>query len=298
MSIAGHEHHDTKRGYIFAGSAYFIWGFLPLYMKALSHIPAWEVVPHRIIWSLPISAAVVWAMGQTNIVKSALVTKRVLGMTLLTAGLVSLNWGTYVWAIINDRVLEAALGYYINPLFSIFLASVLIKENLSRAQWFAIGLASLAVAILTYESGGLPWVSLILSVTWGFYAYFKRTLPVAATPGFLLEIIVLTPPSLLLLLWFDWHGKSHFLDTGWVDVMLLLGMGVFTAVPLMLYALGAKGLRLSTIAIMQYSAPTVVFLLAVFVFKEPFSDGKLLAFVLIWAALAVYTYSLIKLRYR
>jgi chloramphenicol-sensitive protein RarD len=215
-------------------------------------------------------------------------------MALLTATLISMNWFTYVWAIGVGRALETALGYYINPLFSIFLAAVLIGERLKPAQMVAIGLAALGVAVMTWEAGGIPWVSIMLTVTWGFYAYFKRTLPVGATEGFFLEIIILALPAIALWTWFARQGATHFGPTGWTDMALLAGTGVVTGVPLVLYANGAKGLRLSTIALMQYSAPTMIFLTAVFLFHEPFSREKMIAFGFIWLALAVYTWSLLR----
>lgn len=289
--MSGPEHRDTREGFLFAGAAYLIWGFLPFYMKALAHVPAWEVLAHRIFWSVPVAGLVVWWQGQAGAALRALATPRTLGMVLLTASLVSVNWGTYVWSIGVGRAVEAALGYYINPLFSILLAAVLIGERLTRAQVFAIVLAALAVALLAWEAGGVPWVSLVLPVSWGFYAYFKRTLPVEPTQGFLLEVTLLAPPSLVLFGWLERQGASHFLETGTTDTLLLLGTGLVTAVPLMLYAVGAKRLRLSTIAIMQYSVPTMIFLIAVFVFHEPFGLPKLAAFGLIWTALVIYTWS-------
>lgn len=288
------DNRDTKAGFLFAGSAYLLWGFLPLYMKAMAHIPALEIVPHRILWSIPVVGLIVWWQGVTGAVMKALRSPKVMAMALLTASLISVNWLTYVWAIGAGRALETALGYYINPLFSIFLASVLIGERLRPVQVVAIGLAAMGVAIMTWEAGGIPWVSIMLMVTWGFYAYFKRTLPVGATEGFFLEVIILALPAAALWVWFAGQGAAHFGPTGWADMALLAGTGVVTGVPLVLYANGAKGLRLSTIALMQYSAPTMIFLVAVFLFKEPFSSTRLIAFGFIWLALAVYTWSLLR----
>ena len=293
-AMAPSENRDTKQGFIYAGAAYLIWGFLPLYMKLLAHIPAWEVVPHRILWSIPVSGFVVWMMGQGGALGRALKSPRTIALAALTAAIVSVNWGVYVWAIGAGRAIETALGYYINPLFSVFLAAVLVGEKLNRVQMFAIALACVAVGVLTYEAGGIPWVSIALTVTWGFYAYFKKTLPVGPTEGFFLEILLLSVPALGMIIWFEMQGSSHFGHTGWGDVGLLGISGLFTAIPLTLYALGAKGLRLTTIAIMQYSAPTMIFLIAVFIFKEPFSVYKMTAFGLIWTALVIYTWSLVQ----
>jgi chloramphenicol-sensitive protein RarD len=292
--MAPSDNRDSKAGFLYAGGAYLMWSILPLYMKMLSHIPAWEIVPHRILWSLPIAGLVMWWNGFGGDIKAALTNPRTLALAFLTSALISVNWGTYVWAVTSGHAIETALGYYINPLFSVFLAAMLVGEKLNRVQMFAIALAAVAVAVLTYENGGLPWVSLILAFSWGFYAYFKKTLAIGATQGFFLEVLILTLPSLAILAWLESAGTSHFAHTGWRDVALLSISGLFTALPLMFYAIGAKGLRLTTIAIMQYSAPTVIFLIAVFVFKEPFSLYKMAAFALIWTALAIYTWSLVK----
>jgi chloramphenicol-sensitive protein RarD len=287
------EDHDTLPGFLFALAAYLMWGFLPFYMKAVAHIPAHEVVAHRIIWSVPVAGVILVAIGRTRDLVHALKTPAMLRMAMLTAILVSINWGVYVWAIGAGRALETALGYYINPLFSVFLGAVLLKERLTRTQLAAIGLAVIAVVILTVESGGLPWVSLALTFSWGFYAFFRKTLPIGPNQGFLLEVMMLSPIALAWAVWLQANGEGHFATTGWTDVLLLMGTGIVTAVPLMTYANGAKLLRLSTIGIMQYIAPTMIFIIAVFFFHEPFSAGRLVAFGFIWAALVVYSWSIL-----
>jgi len=162
---------DTVRGYVFAVSAYGLWGFLPLYMKLMAHLSPLEVLAHRVIWSVPVAGVVLWALGRTGDLMEALRTPRMLAMGAVTAALVSLNWGVYIWAILNDQALEAALGYYINPLFSIFLGRVLLGERLSPAKWVAIALATAAVIVLTVDAGQIPLVAVALMLTWGFYAY-------------------------------------------------------------------------------------------------------------------------------
>jgi chloramphenicol-sensitive protein RarD len=284
------------RGFLFALSAYLLWGFLPFFMKAVGHIPAAEVVAHRIVWSIPIAGLLLVWLGRTSDIGKALRSPRTLAMGALTATLITLNWGIYVWAIAADRALETALGYYINPLFSIFLAAVLLGEKLSRLQIVAIGLALAAVALLTWETGGLPWVSIALAVSWGFYALFKKTLPIGPAQGFFLEILVLCVPALAYIAWLEFNGTGHFGDTGTQDVLLLIGCGVVTATPMILYANGAKLLKLSTIGIMQYIAPTMIFVVAIFIFKEPFSITKAVAFGLIWLSLALYSWSMFSQR--
>jgi chloramphenicol-sensitive protein RarD len=289
---------DSLSGFLYALSAYLLWGFLPLYMKSLAHIPPAEVIAHRVVWSVPVALAVLWIIGRTGDLKAAFRSPRILGMGAVTAALISVNWGIYVWAIGSGHALDAALGYYINPLFSIFLGAVLLRETIGRWQAVAIALAVVAVAILTWDAGRLPLVALGLTVTWGFYAFLKKWLPIGPNQGFALEVLILLPPALAYMLWLWGAGTGHFLrGVAWDDA-LLLGCGIVTAGPLMIYANGAKRLRLSTIAIMQYIAPTLIFLTAVFIFDEPFSRVKLLAFGLIWGALAVYSLPMLAARAR
>ncbi len=292
------KNEDTLSGFLFALSAYLLWGFLPIYMKALSHIPPTEVIAHRVLWSVPIALGVLLVLGRTADLKTALRTPRMLVMGAATAALISVNWGIYVWSIGSGHALEAALGYYINPLFSIFLGRVLLGERLHPAQWVAIALAAFAVALLTWDAGRLPLVALSLTLTWGLYAYLKKSLPIGPNQGFTLEVLILTPFAIGYLAWLVAQGQSHFLQGVARDNLLLVGCGIVTAVPLMLYANGAKKLRLSTIAMMQYIAPTMIFLTAVFVFDEPFGHARAIAFPIIWAALALYTASMLAGRKR
>jgi chloramphenicol-sensitive protein RarD len=292
-SLPAAKNEDTPQGLAFAVGAYLLWGFLPIYMKLLAHIPAAEVVAHRVIWSLPIAAVVLIVLRRTDALREALRNPRMLLMACVTAGLISVNWGIYVWAIASGNALEAALGYYINPLFSIFLAAVLLGERLSRPQMLAIALAAGAVLVLTIEAGRMPWVALALTVSWGLYALAKKSLPIGPNQGFLLEVLILLIPAVAYLTYLTATGQSHFSLSFERDTLLLMGCGAVTAVPLMIYANGAKLLRLSTIGILQYIAPTLIFLVAVFVFKEPFGHARMVAFPMIWAALVIYSGSML-----
>ena len=287
------ENEDSLRGFAFATTAYVLWGFLPLYMKALAHIPPAEVIAHRVLWSVPIAGAVLLATRRTADLKAALASRRTLAMAALTASLISVNWGIYVWAIGAGYALDAALGYYINPLFSVFLGAVLLRERLAPLQLGAIALAAVAVAVLTWGAGRLPIVALGLTVSWGTYAYFKKSLPIGPNHGFLLEVLILAVPALTYIGWLAGTGRNHFFTGAALDGWLLLGCGAITAVPLMIYANGAKRLRLSTIGILQYIAPTMIFLIAVFVFGEEFGRARMIAFPMIWAALIIYTLSML-----
>jgi chloramphenicol-sensitive protein RarD len=286
------DNKDSLRGFLFALTAYLLWGFLPLYMKAMAHIPPAEVVAHRVIWSVPIAGAVLWWLGRTADLAAALRSPRMIGMGALTAALISVNWGIYVWAIGSGRALDAALGYYINPLFSVFLGAVLLGERLGRWQMVAIALAACAVVILTIAQGAVPVVALSLTVTWGFYAYLKKRLPLGPNQGFMLEVLILLPFAVGYFIWLAVQGTSHFGGAA-MDTWLLLGCGLVTAAPLMIYANGAKLLRLTTIAMMQYIAPTMIFLTAVFWFGEDFGTARAIAFPMIWAALVIFTGSLL-----
>ena len=289
-SLAQAPDQDTPRGLAFALTAYTLWGFLPLYMKLMSHIPPAEIVAHRIVWSVPIAAAVLVALRRTDALRQALRSPRMLAMGCVTAALISLNWGIYVWAITADQALDAALGYYMNPLFSVFLAATLLGEKLTRAQVLAIALAFAAVLVLLFDAERIPWAAFGMMLSWGFYALAKKSLPIGPNQGFLLEVLILLIPALAWLGWLGATGQGHFATDTWV----LLGCGAVTAIPLLIYANGAKLMRLSTIGILQYIAPTLIFLIAVFVFDEPFGRARLIAFPMIWTALAIYTVPMLR----
>ena len=282
---------DSMAGFGFAVSAYLFWGVLPLYMKAVDHIPAVEVIAHRVLWSVPIAGLLLIVLRRTEDLRRALAQPRMIGMAAVTAAMISINWGVYVWAIANDRAIDAALGYYINPLFSVALGAIVLRESLAWLQWAAVALAAIAVIILTWFTGSLPWVALVLLVTFGVYGYLRKTLPIGANQGFLLEVLLLSPFAIAYMIWLGPEG--HFLTTGWHDTALLIGCGAVTATPLILYANGAKRLKLSTIGILQFIAPTMIFLIAVFVFGEPFGTARAIAFPLIWLALIMYTASML-----
>lgn len=287
--VATGDDGAATRGFLFALAAYGLWGFLPLYMKAVAHIPAVEVLAHRIIWSVPVAGVVLFALGRTADIRAALRSPRTLGMATLTAALISINWGVYVWAIAVGRTVETALGYYINPLVTVALGAALLGERLDGYQIAAVGLAVIAVLVLTLDAGGLPWVSLVLAFSFAGYGYLRKTLPIGPSQGFFLEVLILTPPALAYVVWAAATGTGHFFDS-FGNVALLLFAGPATAVPLILYGFGAKLLRISTIGIMQYIAPTLIAAIAVFVFGEPFGWARIVAFALIWSALALYTW--------
>jgi chloramphenicol-sensitive protein RarD len=283
---------DTARGFAFGLGAYLLWGFLPLYMKMVDHVPAVEVVAHRILWSVPVAGVLLLLLRRTADIRAALRSPRTLAMAVLTAAIITLNWGVYVWAIAAERAVETALGYYINPLVTVLLGTLLLGERLKPVQVVAVGLAALAVLVMTVDAGGLPWVSLVLAFSFAAYGFLRKTLPIGPSQGFFLEVLILSVPALGFALWLAWRGEGHFTTASPNDMALLMFAGPATAIPLILYAFGAKLLRISTIGIMQYVAPTMIGAIAVFVFGEPFGTARIVAFALIWSALALYTWSM------
>lgn len=285
---------DSPKGFAFAITAYVMWGFLPLYMKALSHIPTLEVLSHRVIWSVPVALAILVWLKRTSDLTSALKSPRLLGMAALCAVLISINWGTYVYAIQSGHAIEAAIGYYINPLFSVLLGRIFLGEKLLPLQWVAVALAFIAVLVLTLTTGKLPLIALVMTLSWAAYAFFKKWLPLGPNQGFTLEVLILLPIAAGYLIWLIAKGEAVFINGSLSDVLLLLGCGIVTAVPLIIYANGAKLLRLTTIGLLQYLTPTMIFLSAVFLFDEPFGLAQAIAFPLIWAGLVLYTIAAIR----
>ncbi len=285
--------NSGRLGFFYALGAYGLWGFLPLYFRLLDHVPAAEMIAHRIIWSVPVALLVIGYQGRLGELKRLFQDKHLVAMMSLTAVLISLNWGIYVWAISVERTAETALGYYINPLLTVFLGFAFLGEKLTRLQWVAISIAVFAVLIRTITGGVFPWISISLAMLFATYGYLRKTVSVGPTQGFLMEVVILTPFAVAYMAWLIVAGESHFTftnsDGGW-----LLFAGIATAVPLIFYAYGAKLLRLSTLGLMQYIAPSLIFLISFFVFKEPMDFWQGLTFVMIWFALALYTASLFK----
>ena len=293
-AAAGKDRTDSNlaaRGFAFAFCAYFIWGLTPIYMKAMDHMPAVEIVLYRALCSVPIAGIILILLGRTSDLILAFRQPRILLLLSATAMFISINWGVYTWAVSVGRTVETALGYYINPLVNVLFGALLLGERFNKWQLVAIVLAVTAVILLTIHAGSLPWVSLVLAFSFGFYGYIRKIIPIGAAQGFFLEVLILSIPCLtVLMIWFP-PGQGHFLAGNATDTWLLLAAGPATAIPLILFATGAKLLRYSTIGLMQYLAPTLIFIIAVFLFKEPFSIVQFVAFCLIWSALAIYSWS-------
>lgn len=283
---------ESRQGLLYALGAYGIWGLvLPIFMKRLADVSPIEVVAHRILWALPLAVAILLWNGRLRAALGHFRNARTLALAGLTAALISLNWGTYVYAIGSGNTLDAALGYYINPLVNVALAAIFLGERPTRLQAVAILLAAIGVSVLTVEAGRLPWISLLLAMTFGTYGLLRKTVPVGASEGFFLEVVILLAPSILLVALFvpDMHFGADGFETG-----LLVAAGPLTAIPLILYAAGARLLHFTTIGILQYIVPTLLFFTAVLLFGEPFGEWQLVAFAFIWSALGLYTWSLLR----
>ena len=276
-------------GPLAAALAYILWGLFPLYIKQIEHIPALEIVLHRSAWSLVFMAVLLLALRRVAWLRSALRQPRTLALFGLSALLLACNWLLYVWAVNSGRVLDASLGYFINPLINVLLGYAVLHERPRPVQWAAVALAAAGVLWLTISAGGLPWVSLVLALSFGAYGLLRKTAPLGAIEGLALETLLLAPLAVGGLLWLMAMGEGHFARGSWSDNLWLLAAGPVTAIPLLLFASGARRVSMATLGLLQYLGPSIQFLLGVFVYHEHFSASRGVGFVLIWAALLIYS---------
>lgn len=282
--------HDNavRLGLICAVFAYGFWGMLPVYLKMLGDVDSMEIVGHRILWSVPFGALILTFRKQWRETLKAFVSPRMLILLGFSATVIAANWLLYVWAVADDRVLQASLGYYINPLMFVAAGVFVLKEKLNRAQIIAVSLAALGVAVLTLGAGVFPWVSLALAISFTAYGYVRKMLDVGGMPGLFIETALLSPFALVFLIWFS---KTNGLAFGQGDIsmdVLLILSGPVTVVPLLLFALAARRLRFSTIGFLQYIGPTGQFILGLY-YGEPFTAYHAICFGLIWTALAIFS---------
>lgn len=280
---------ESRKGWIHGVTAYALWGVVPLFWRLLVDVDPVEVLAHRAVWGLGAFLALVVIAGQRAALRAALRDRRVLAAMAMSGALVAINWGTFVYAVGSGHLLDASLGYFINPLVSVALALVALRERLRRLQWLAIGLAAAGVTLLTIEAGRVPWISLLLAVTFGLYGLVRKTAPVESLVGSTVETLLITPIAIAYLALLAARGGGA-LGHAPVDIQwLLVATGIITAVPLVFFSSAARRLPLATVGFLQYLAPTGQFLIAVLVFDEPFARSKLLAFVCIWAGLVVFS---------
>ena len=275
-----------NKGLLFGISAYLIWGLLPLYWQLVEEAGAYEILAHRGIWSLLLCALLLALRTQ---IKSAFImvrSSRTLSLLFLASGLLSINWAVYIWSVTVDRVVEAALGYYITPLINVTFGVLLLRERLRPLQWTAVGLASVGVMILTVGYGALPWIALVLSISWGSYSLIKKSLNLGALETLSVETLFAFLPNLVYLFIIERNGTAEFGD-GFVMSLLLFGAGAATVIPLLLFNGSTTRLPLSTVGLLQYITPTIMFFIGIFINNEDISPTKVAGFVFIWIALAV-----------
>ena len=279
---------SARSGFAAAVGAFLIWGLFPLYLKPLSDVPALQILAHRIAWCcLLVFAWLAWR-GELGAVRRALADPGTRLRLVASASLISVNWLVYVWAVTHGQVVEASLGYFINPLLNVVLGVMVLKERLNRAQWIAVTLAALGVAYLTAFAGRPPWIALVLAASFATYGLIRKTAAVESVPGLAAETLLLAPLAVGWLLWCEATGSGALGHAGAGVNALLVGSGLATALPLALFAYGARLIRYSTLGLLQYVGPTLQFLIGVLVFGEPFPRARAVGFVLIWLGLAFY----------
>ena len=288
MSSSSKDHGDIG-GALAAATSFLLWGVLPLYWKQMAGVSAFELIAHRITWSLLFLLAVLAWQKNFGVLRPAFTRPRLFALNLVSSVLLAVNWTVYVWAVNSGHVIESSLGYFLVPLVNVALGSLVLHERLRPVQWLAIGLAALGVVVLLLRVGHVPWIALTLAFTWAGYGLLKKKSALGPIAGLTIETILLFPVAAGLLLWWNHTGTGAL---GRVDArthVFILAAGVVTAVPLVLFAYGAQRIRLTTLGLLQYLAPTVQFLIGLFVYHEAFDSARLQAFGLIWCGLVIYS---------
>jgi chloramphenicol-sensitive protein RarD len=277
-----------NKGILYAAGAYITWGLFPIYWKWLKHVPALELLSHRIIWSFVIMALFLLAVRQMGDFRKLALNWKVTRIYLIAAVLIGINWLTYVWAVNAGYIVETSLGYFINPLLSVSMGVLFLRERLRRWQLLPISLATIGVIYLTIAYGRLPWIALVLAFSFGLYGLVKKLAPLSSLYGLTFETGILFLPALIFLGVQEATGSASFLHTGSTTDLLLIGAGVVTTIPLLMFASAVQRIPLSMVGIMQYIAPTLQFLLGVLIYKEPFSATQAVGFGIVWLALIIF----------
>ena len=286
--------NETRRGALYGAGAYLLWGVFPLYFPLLKPAGPVEVLAHRVAWSVLVMAVVVLALKRQAAVRAVAADRNRLVRLALAASFLAVNWGVYIYGVTSEQVVETSLGYFINPLVTVLLGVVVLRERLRPAQWVALAIAASGVLVLAIENGRPPWIALTLAFSFGTYGLLKKTARVGAVEGLTVETAVLAPLALLYLGFLALHGGATFTNHGPGHVILLALTGVITAVPLLLFGAAASRVPLTTLGLLQYLAPTVQFLIGVLVLGEPLGLPMLLGFCLVWLALLAFTADLVE----
>ena len=276
-----------KKGILYGIGAYVCWGFFPIYWKSLHQVPAIQLIGHRIFWSFLLLFAVILFTRQWGEFRQT-INAKVIRVYSVAAVLIGINWFVYVWAVNKDYIVETSLGYFINPLLSVLLGVIFLKERLRPAQWIPVILASLGVAYLSFVYGRLPSIALILSVSFGLYGLVKKISPLGPLHGLTIETGILCLPALVYLIFVQTNNTGAFLHNGLTSDLLMIGAGVVTTIPLLMFATAARLIPLWVVGLLQYIAPTLQFIIGVFIYKEPFSRDQLIGFAIVWTALIIF----------
>ncbi|WP_051687307.1 EamA family transporter RarD [Microbulbifer sp. HZ11] len=280
---------DSATAGLLAGlGAYLLWGFAPLYFKLLEHLSAPEILAHRSIWSLLLAMALLTVLGKLHGVRAVLRSRKALLALLISTALISTNWLIFIWSVTNNHLLDASLGYYINPLISVLLGVLVLGEKLRPLQWLAVMLAAVGIGYELWQFGRLPLVALGVAITFGFYGLVRKQTPVDSLTGLTVETLFMLPLALGFLFWTN-SPTSNLLNNSWQLNGLLLLAGPVTLTPLLLFNIAARRLNLSTLGFLQYLGPTMMFFFAVLLYQEPFDQAKLVTFIFVWTALAFYS---------
>ncbi len=278
-----------RTGILSAALAFLCWGLFPIYFHALNEVPPSQILVHRVVWSLLFLIIVLTVRRQWAWVRPLTRKPRVIASFAISSLLLSGNWLLYIWAVNNGHVIESSLGYFINPLVNVMLGYLVLKERLRRGQWAAIALAAAGVAWLAWDAGRMPWIALVLAASFGLYGLMRKTAALGALEGLSFETMLLFPFALGYVVWLTMNGENAFINTASDSTRwLLVAAGPITAIPLLLFAAGARKIPLSVLGLLQYIGPTIQFALGIFLFHEAFTSGKLVGFLMIWSALALY----------
>jgi chloramphenicol-sensitive protein RarD len=284
---------QTKAGMLFAVAAYTMWGIAPIYFKALTHIPAAEILMHRVIWSVVVLLILIVGLKQLGKVRIALKSKRVIATLLLAGFLLAANWLLFIWAVNNNYMLEASLGYFINPLINVFLGRLFLGEKLRPLQKLAVGIAMIGVGLLVFSYGQLPWIALTLACSFSVYGLLRKQVNVDSMPGLFIETSMMLPVALMYYVFFATVTADISANTAQLNSLLLFA-GIVTTAPLLCFTAAARRIKYSTLGMVQYIGPSLMFILATVVYKEPLSQARLVTFVIVWSALALFTYDVVR----
>lgn len=290
------DEQQTRQGVLLALAAYIMWGIAPIYFKTLANVPSFEIVTHRVIWSFFFLALILHLTGGVGRIRHLFKDKKRLIMLTISAVVIGCNWLIYIWAVNNDHMLDASLGYFINPLLNVLLGMVFLGERFRPLQWLAVAFAFLGIVIQIIALGSLPWLALALASSFGCYGLLRKKIRVDAAQGLFIETAVLLPVAMIYLFFIADSNSANMMNNDMRTNLLLIAAGIVTTLPLLCFTSAATKLRLSTLGFFQYIGPSFTFMLAVFLYNEPLTGDKITAFISIWIALGIFIFDAIRQR--